>query len=150
VMGKNNWSYRGADGHEMRFIDFIRTPADAQGAKEKKAFANEWRDDAGGCLGSTYQACTERPITRTWIAPHDGKLRIEGSILADPGDGSPVTIMCNERVAWAGWTQAHPAATAHDLTISVTSGDAIRFTLSPAPPGGEIRVVWDPVITYIE
>jgi len=148
VEGKNNWHY--ADAGRMRFIDFVRTPAEAPGGKERKTFANEWRDATGGGIGGAYQVCGTRPVSRTWIAPHGGSVRVEGTVGGDPAGVRCASITCNGRTAWSAGPPAGGQAAAHDITIAVSPGDAIRFTLVPPASGAGTRVTWDPVVTYVQ
>ena len=148
--GKNNWYYRDADGKEMRFIDFVRTPEETQGGKEKKTFANEWRDTSGGRVGNSYQVCGTRPVARTWIAPHGGTVRLEGSIGAESTGVSRLEITCNGKLIWSSRSGAGGTRAAHDLEIKISHGDVIRFMLTALPGEAGTRVMWDPVVTYVE
>jgi len=148
VGGKNNWSYSGEGGREMRFIDFDRIPAQSPEGKEKKTFVNEWRDTSRGRIGNSYQACGAHAVARTWIAPHSGLLRIEGAIKADtPGIGE-ATISCNEKTLWSSRVFPDGTPTGCDLSIAVSPGDTIRFSLTAYRRGEDCRVTWDPVVTY--
>ena len=149
VMGKNNWYYGNAQGRDVRFIDFIRTPSPVPGGRENKTFTNEWRDTSGGRVGNDYQACVSRPVSRTWLAPHSGIVRVEGSVMADSTGGS-TRILLNNRVTWSGRVDPRGVPAAHDLTLDVAPGDAVQFTLNEKTGNGSAAVRWDPIITFLK
>ncbi|HTR99916.1 MAG TPA: hypothetical protein VML00_09210 [Bacteroidota bacterium] len=148
VQGKNNWYYFGPDGREMRFLDFDRAPAETPGGKERKTFANEWRDASGGIVGHSYQACGTGTVARAWIAPRAGTILIECSVLADTLGIGAATITCNEKAIWSGSVSPDGAPASYARSIAVSGGDTVRFSLAAHAPSRSCRVTWDPVLTY--
>jgi hypothetical protein len=158
VNGRNNWHYRRRNGTgygDLQFVDFARTMVyDKQIGRrvEKKSFANYYEDEDSCRVGDNYQTPGEHCAIRTWISPHRGRIRIEGSVHIDTGIGESVTatIMRNDRDAWSFQMVTPGAAGTHDITIEVEKSDAIDFVAERRSGKNGEKVMWDPVITYVD
>ena len=155
VAGRNNWHYRRWDGKQydtLRFVDFAGTivhDAKTGRSNEHRSFANYWGDDDSCRVGDNYQTPGEHRAVRTWISPHPGRIRIEGSVHFDTGVGADVRakITHNDREEWSFQAASPGAAGTHDITVQVEKSDAIDFVVGG--PKGK-NVMWDPVITYVD
>jgi hypothetical protein len=156
VAGRNNWYFRRWDGSghsDLPFLDFRRTIVhDTQSGRtdERKSFANEWGDDDSCTVGGNYQIPGDHRAVRTWVAPHKGRIRIEGAAHCDTESGESVTatIMHNDREVWSFHMVTPGTAGVHDFTKNVEKGDAIGFVAERTNGRYGAKVMWDPVITY--
>ncbi|MBM4142450.1 MAG: hypothetical protein FJ225_02480 [Lentisphaerae bacterium] len=94
---------------------------------------------------------------RAWVAPHDGKVRIEGPIeIADTGGEAMVEILHRHAGAVsplrARRKLEHGKAESPDFTVELAAGDVLYFVVekSREQPTPADRVVWDPVVTYVD
>jgi len=156
VMGKNNWYYKRWNGKEyvdLKFVDFVRTVvANKQTGEEKeqRSFANYWGDEGGNRVGDNYQIPGEQGAVRTWVSPHSGKVRIEGTVQLD-SDGGPIArIFQNAHEAWSSPLAKSGKSASHDLETKVERGDVIHFIAESSAGSKGGKVIWDPVITYEE
>jgi hypothetical protein len=155
VMGKNNWVYEKGDGNGFAQLDFSiarMVNTDQSTGKQKKIYLNYWGDEQQAIVGNQYQVPGRCDAVRTWRAPHSGKIRIEGTVeLAkeSPANGV-VQIMKNESVVWSPRTVDHGKRLAQDVAVKVAKGDAIRFIVRKSNQEANVRMVWDPIVTFIE
>ena len=156
VMGRNNWYYHGGNSKgnvDLLFADFVTTKVqDKQtgAAKELRSYANYWRDEGGSRVGNDFQIPGTSSAVRTWIPPHSGMVRIEGTVEPDSGSESKARIVNNNRDVWLSALAGSGNGSAHDLTLKVEKGNAIHFIVENNAEGKGGRVRWDPVITFQE
>ena len=154
VAGKNNWYYRRGEGNgygNLRFVDFTEGAVyDSLTGRteERKSFANSWEDGDGCRVGNIFQIPGIHPAVRAWIAPHKGRVRIEGIVrMADEREGGVKTrIVHGGRTVWSFQVETPATKRRHDFSIDVERGDPVSFITE----GGSGKVLWDPVITYEE
>jgi hypothetical protein len=135
VMGKNNWYYQQWNGKEythLRSFDFSKTVVKNEKSgttEERNSFADYWSDEANCRVGNNYQIPGDNYAVRTWISPHSGKIRIEGTLrLENDSSGSVIAqIKKNTAEAWPSQLVTSGETIPHDLTMSVQKGDAIHF-----------------------
>jgi hypothetical protein len=144
VMGKNGWHYQQWDGRAYTDLRFIENDL---------AFTNYWFGDGSCVVGDKYQIPDAHASVRKWLAPHGGIVRVEGSlkVVSPGGDGVMASIVRGGSELWPARlvTSSQPAL--HDQTVEVRPGDALCFTVAKARPRAAFdRVVWDPVITYLQ
>jgi hypothetical protein len=134
-MGKNCWHYR------------QRTPD----GYSDLAFADPfWNGKDKTSVGYFHMTAGTSDAVREWIAPHDGKVRIEGSVRVDRPDGRVwVQILKNSAEVWPSRPVLSGNPVEHDLNQSVTKGDAIFFIMRKSDTAESEKVTWDPVVTYL-
>jgi hypothetical protein len=156
ISGNNCWRYRSFDGAEYRqlfFVDFIRTTdmdAKSGTSKERQTFANFWSDTLRCRIGSDYQIPGERAATRTWVAPHDGRIRITGDVHLDNDTTGTATakIMVSRRVVWESGLIGLRKTLQHSLMVDVKKGALVDFSVAGAPGSKGVKVLWDPEVTF--
>lgn len=137
IPGKNQWHYlvrRGDAEREMAFLGF-----------QRHTMLNYWSDGGKCQMGGNYQVADgSNAVVRKWVAPHDGRVRIEGTVTSEnaEGDGVQAEILKNAEVAWPSRSIAPGQEASHDLTLAVTKGDSLSFVVRSG------KALWDPVITY--
>ena len=140
VMGKNDWYYLAWDGATYSKLEF-------------NPVANVWQK--GGKLAVSADALMPdegRYAVRQWLAPHDGTIRVEGSVMAGSGksDGIKTEIIHNATVVWPTDITQPGKFSVHDLHLKVKKGDMVSFR---AGQNGSVstddRILWNPVITYV-
>ena len=91
-----------------------------------------------------------RAVSRTWRAPHGGRVRIEGTARTDTGSGTGLTavILCRGREVWSARPARSGAYGSHDIAVDVEKGDLIDFTARREGGAVRGRLTWDPVITF--
>ena len=168
VMGKNNWHYQKCgDGKygDLKFYGWRGAANDNDpnnanlwcDAEKGSRFWDETCDvlpcaAADKCVvGNNYQIADENDSVRKWVAPHDGKVRIEGRLEIEKKDGAGVYagILKNASEAWPSRLVTFGTAAAHDLTIDVSKGDAVCFVVKRNGLSAGEKVFWDPAITYL-
>jgi len=136
VMGKNCWYYRqrGPEG----FSDLV--------------FADPfWTGSDKTSVGYFHMTAGTSDAAREWIAPHDGKVRIEGMVRVDRPDGGRVWVVIQKNSAevWPSRPVLSGNPVAHDLNVTVAKGDAIYFIMRKSSSAESEKVTWDPVVTYL-
>lgn len=143
VMGKNNWYYQVRDGSAEHNLIFL-------GRREKTLF-NYWALGENCMIGNRYQMADGLYETvRKWLAPHEGKVRIEGAAIMEKekSDGVSVCIMKNLQKIWSWQPQVSGQTPAHDFCVSVKKGDAICFIVKGQTGTEKQKVIWNPTITF--
>ena len=95
------------------------------------------------------------PSVRCFTVPHDGNIRIIGTVakfhIAPQTDGIQAFIRLNHQDIWDVLINGDDAqGVTHDLSLKVQKGDRIRFVVHPR---GEIScdtTRWDPSIVYLD
>lgn len=127
------------------------------------ATANQWNGTDGSSVGNfeLQPGPTNRWVSRTWVAPAAGSLRIRGQVFKDAatGDGVKVLIERNGTAVWPSnpdyYSYKSIAASdvdgmSSDIDLIVAAGDTIRFVVNSGPNNdatGDL-VSWVPSISY--
>lgn len=158
VAGRNNWYYKRWDGQhfeDLRFVDFTSTVVhDAKTGRtdDRRSFANYWGDDDSCRVGDNFLIPADHSAVRSWVSPHRGRIRVEYTVHFenDRGDGVKVSILHNDREAWSSPSAGAVTTGAYEFDIDVEKGDAVDFIAerTNGKPAG--KVIWDPVITYVD
>ena len=167
VMGKNNWHYQKCNGDKYSDLKFYgwrsANDPDPNNANlwcdvEKGGLSVDGFSDALPCLvsdkcvvGNSYQIPGENDSVRKWVAPHDGKVRIEGRVEIETkgGQGAYAKIVKNGSEVWPSRLVTFGTVAAHDMTIAVSKGEAICFIVKRNGQKAGEKVFWDPAITYL-
>jgi hypothetical protein len=118
--GKNQWHYQEIDGTnsvDMTFHDPI------------------WMGKRGGQIGFFQMTPGAGGVSRAWVAPHDGSVRIEGDpTLTGTNDaGIVVAVQANKHELWsAKLTTPNKATASCQATAVVQAGDALTFVAKNA------------------
>ena len=142
VMGKNNWHYQQRKGAVYTNMSF----ADGKWVGNKCEM---------GCYHSEishYHIMPDNSETvRKWVAPHAGAVRMEGSVslYSSDGDGIQAMILKNEAEVWSARIAQDNKLKSYDMTLAVSTGDAIYFIAKRNGEQPADRAAWDPVITYV-
>jgi hypothetical protein len=140
VQGKNNWYYQAWDGSNHANLEF-------------DCGKNIWTKHGGLiAIGPGCQTPDEAGAVRKWVAPRDGKIRLEGQVEVEQagGNGIYAQILKNAAAVWPERLVTCGKKESHDKTISVKTGDSVCFTVkrNGEQPAG--KTFWDPVITYVD
>ncbi|WP_164821530.1 LamG domain-containing protein [Paenibacillus koleovorans] len=149
TQGTNGWSYQLYNGSSYSNLSY-----DA---------ANGWWGTSGGYVTrfNTFpNATSSNWLARAWTAPDQGTISIRGRVLKNDvggGDGVLARITKNGTVIWptggTPQTIAYNDASGYNTnldTISVGSGDVIRFEINNGGSGGIVSdaTSWMPSIVY--
>jgi hypothetical protein len=141
IQGKNHWRYQQDRGGALTDLGF----------KEPN-----WTGNDGVEIGFFHQtAVPAAAAVRTWTAPHDGTVRLEGTTTLEKPDqlGAVVSIAKGGKELWSARLAAPAtAASSHDFTAVVRKGETLSFGVKVAEqePKAIRRVQWDPVVTYAQ
>ncbi len=155
VMGKNNWFYQQGDDNKFGNLDFLYAEKinepNAKTGKEKIIYPNYWGREEIAIVGNNYQAPGKMDAVRTWISPHAGKICIEGKIEIESDKNSIYTIkiMKNNNQPLLEKVVEFAKPIAHDVTIQVNKGDAVFFIVKKNGRKNQVKVIWDPTITFL-
>ena len=149
LMGKNNWYYQQSNGSQFADLSFIADPP------HPKMY---WFDKGTCRIGSDYLIPGERAAVRKWVAPHGGKVRIEGTVKGHEAvaDGVVFSLWLNSEKIWPHAEMIARQSASHDLNATVIEGDTLAFVVADKNAGQRTadpeanKVTWDPVITYVE
>jgi len=128
-----------------------------------------WEGAGGARVGRGWQQAGQgTQCVRTWVAPANGRVRVLGRVAKEyyrRNQGKPlhVRIMHGGQVVWPqgpllsspkdGWATIglnDLDGRAHDLTLDVAVGDAVRFVLDAGNGGDADIVAWMPRILYLD
>jgi hypothetical protein len=90
-------------------------------------------------------------VTRTFIAPADGRVSISGTVkkLHLDGDGVKVSIHHNTQEIWSTVLEGKDAVGKEPaLTLEVKKNDVLRFIVNRRESYGCDTTGWDPVVAY--
>ena len=113
--------------------------------------------DKGNCrVGPGYLIPGERAAVRKWVAPHGGKVRIEGSVTRHAAIAESVvfSLWLNSEKIWPHGEMNASRSASHDLNATVIEGDTLAFVVADKNAGQRAadpeanKITWDPVITY--
>ncbi len=95
--------------------------------------SNCWLAEGQCIVGNNYQAPVENgKAIRTWVAPHDGSIHIEGhpARVGSRGDGFAVSVLRNTEELWASQLiSPQTESTSLDLAAAVRKGDEVSFVV---------------------
>jgi hypothetical protein len=155
VSGKNQWLYQqDVNGRcsdvAFHYSDTIHE-GDPKAGREKYLYPNYWGAKDTCVIGQNYQTPGVAGAVRTFIAPHDGIIRIEGTIAVerDSADAYTASIRVNNTapLLTAAVTRAKPVTV--DRRVSVKTGDAVHCIVHAKETITGIPILWDPTMTYI-
>jgi hypothetical protein len=116
---KNNWRYQSKLGKSFRDLS-----ADAP--------LNCWLREDQCIVGNNYQMPLRNvDAVRRWVAPHDGNVRIEGSLaIAGPRTyGLASDILKNTKEIWSAKLSSDNPGASHDLIVPLRKGDTVSFVV---------------------
>jgi hypothetical protein len=141
VAGKNNWYYQGKKESTDNELNF-------------NSLSNEWSNEAKCVLGNNYQIPVKNEnVVRKWLAPHDGYVRIEGTISvtsdkviwdpvityvgskgdnrlpSDNGNSITASLSKNGSNLFVVHLESNNIPSGHDLYVMVKRGDSLCFTV---------------------
>ena len=153
VMGKNNWWYLQGDGKKFGNLDFLYAHKDdIRSGKENALYPNCWGKKEICLVGNNYQIPGKMDAVRTFIAPHAGKVRVEGMIEIEKDQNSAhvVRIVKNAKdtVLANVVTYAYPIM--HDFILAVQKNDSLSFIVGRNEGKNGEKVIWDPTITFLD
>jgi len=140
VQGKNGWHYQAWDGTNYTNLEF-------------DSGKNVWTTPGGLiAIGPDYQVPSAADAVRKWVAPRDGRIRLEGFVEVKKAGGSGVyaKIVRNATEAWPERLVTYGKRTVHDTTLSVNKGDSFLFIVRRNGEMSADKVLWDPVISYVD
>jgi hypothetical protein len=140
VQGKNDWHYQAGEGPSPANLEF-------------DCGKNLWTKRGGLiAVGPDCQIADEANAVRNWVAPHDGRIRLEGlvEVRQAGGNGVYAKILKDTAAVWPERLVTHGNTESHDTTISVKQGDSICFTVKRNGEKPAEKAFWDPVITYVD
>lgn len=137
-----------ADGRTFRPMRFIAPPATASadegGTPNQSGGVEGWWEGEGARLGRAWmQSSPTACCVRAWTAPRTGMVRVVSRVMKEwyrqeTGDPLRARVLHGDRQVWPaeGWADillGDLTGAVHDLTLSVTAGDPIRFMLDRQP-----------------
>jgi hypothetical protein len=141
---------------KMPGADFGGTPNQVGGVE------GYWEGKTGARIGRGWQqAAPDTACTRTWIAARSGKVRVVGRAMKEYyhqplGTGLRAHILLNDRIVWPAnreWADVplnDLYGAAHDISLDVAAGDALRFVVDRCEDRENGIVAWMPRIIYAE
>lgn len=135
VMGKNNWYYQQADSSGYSDLVF-RDPF--------------WIGKDSTEVGYFHMTAGTTQGVRKWIAPRDGKVRVEGVVKAveNSPDVPYVEIRKNNKSIWPSKPVLPGKSFSPNFILTVKKGDSVEFIVKKNSAGACAKVTWDPVVTY--
>jgi hypothetical protein len=138
LQGKNGWHHQAWDGASHTDLQF-------------GTGKNVWTNRQGlTAVGPDYQIPDAADAVRKWVAPRNGRIRLEGLVEVKKVGGSGIyaKIVRNTNEVWPERLVTCGRKEFHDTTLSVQQGDSICFIArrNGAAPAG--KTVWDPVVAY--
>jgi hypothetical protein len=152
VMGKNNWLYQQWGDDKYGNLDFLYAhKEDIRSGKENALYPNCWGRKDICLVGNNYQIPGKMDAARTFIAPHAGKIRIEGNIEIEKDTDADysVKIVKNDKDTLLAAVVKFAKPTVHDLVVEVRKDDAIIFIVKRNDGKNDNKVIWDPAITFL-
>ena len=140
IMGKNDWHYESREGSVSEGLGF-------------NVLANCWQKEGLASVGPDFLLpAGNKAAVRRWVAPHDGRVRVEGvvSVDADGGAGAVVRVLHNSAAAWSARLVQPGRPATHDFKLAVAKGDSLSFIAGTnGVPARQNRINWDPAITFV-
>jgi hypothetical protein len=156
IMGKNNWCYQmGEDGKNSN-LDFLSSEkiivGSGKSAKEKFVYPNYWGRKGIAVVGNTFQIPGKMDAVRTFISPHSGKVRIEGNIEIEKDTNivNNIKIMKGNGNTLLKKMVTYAKPVSHDLVIPVKKYETIYFIVKKNNQENDLKVLWDPTITFLK
>ncbi|AKG34393.1 hypothetical protein VK70_07240 [Paenibacillus durus ATCC 35681] len=140
IQGQNNWYYQQWDG--SNYTDLTYKNGQWEGRTPTTIVTKD------------FQHPDETDSVRKWVAPKSGMIRIAGNVAKENpggGDGVIASIAKNKVKLWTQ-TIAYNDMAGYEigLTVGVSAGDAIYFTLNKNGNGAYDGTKWTPAIAYID
>ena len=165
--GRNGWraelSTDGISFQPMTWIPPAGVPTAEVGGTPNQRGGAEGYWEGGGtarCGRGWQQASSAAMCLRTWVAPKAGTVRIVGRAMKEyyhqrAGEALRVKILHGRQQIWPGDGWAEVALNdltgqAHDLSVPVAAGDAIRFVLDRSAVPDNALLAWMPSIVYVD
>jgi hypothetical protein len=148
MQGGNNWRYE-ETSNEGTYHDL---------PWQNGGYEGFWAASGLGRIGRIWmQPSASADLSRTFVVPEDGTLRVSGEFEKDPSaeQDAPVhiRILDNERQIWpsAGWAAVpsfgDPAH--YDLkNVPTHRGDCIRFTVKHNNENRSQPIIWNPLVVF--
>jgi hypothetical protein len=152
VMGKNNWLYQQWNEDKYGNLEFLYAHRDdIRSGKENSFYPNCWGRKDICLVGNDYQIPGKMDAARTFIAPHAGKIRIEGNIEIEKDTNTTCSakIVKNDKETLLSTVVSFAKPTRHDLIVEVQKDDAIVFVVKRNAGKNAEKVIWDPTITFL-
>lgn len=142
VMGKNGWEYLLKKGSV--YTDMIFGETKWVGDKCDLGYYHSE-------IGHYHMIPGVSDAVRKWVAPHAGSVLIEGKVTLDgsSGNGIYAMIVMNQKEAWPSRLINGDKEQSHHMTVTVDTGDTIDFVAKRNGENPAEKVIWDPVITYV-
>ena len=152
VMGKNNWWYQQGEDKKMGNLDFLLAHRDdIRSGRENALCPNSWGRKEICLVGGTYQIPGKVDAVRTFIAPHGGKVRVEGMIEIEKNRNTAYTVSIvknSTEILLENLVEfAHPIT--HDFIVAVQKDDTLSFIVKRNEVKNGEKVIWDPSITFL-
>ena len=112
----------------------------------------QWVGDGKCALGYDCLVPDAGEAVRKWVAPHAGTVRIEGAVAChgNAADALQACILKNTGEVWPSRVVSQGKTESHDVTIAVSTGDAISFVVKRRGDQPAGKAIWDPAITYVD
>jgi hypothetical protein len=141
IQGSGGWYYQEWDGSSYSNLSTYNTGSAT------------WQSDGTDMLiGAAFQHPDMNDSARKWVAPASGTIDIAGTakMYQAGGDGVVVTIKKNGTTIWGPQSIAGTDTTigvSHNVTTTVTAGDAITFIVNKNVTEYFDSTIWDPMIS---
>jgi hypothetical protein len=152
VMGKNNWWYQQGGDNAYGNLEFLYAhKEDIREGKENSSYPNCWGKKEICVVGNNFQFPGEMDAVRTFVAPHAGKIRIEGDIEIEKNEHASyaVKIVKNDKDTLLATVVKFAMPIMHDFIVRVQKDDAISFVVIRNDGKSDEKVIWDPTITFL-
>lgn len=145
TQGGSQWSYEQKSGTTYSNMTWVPGSRWWAGASEH------------ALVGAAWQHPDAHDSVRTWTAPTSGTIRVSGNPKkasdALGGDGVNVAIHRNGTQIWpaSGWSgigATNVSGIQHDLSLTVSAGDKIRFIVNMGSTKTADTTHWDPLVQY--
>ncbi len=133
------------DFHAFTFVNKDRRGPAAKSPTAQHGYAS--LNSVGGHPGSLLQT----GVVLRWVAPADGKVKIEGT-LAHPhkeGDGVHAVIVTARGGKLGEWVAFHSQAATNFPSIEVKLGETIDFIVDCQKTDSFDSFTWSPIISYL-
>lgn len=140
TQGANNWYYQQWNGTEYAALQYKN---------------QQWEGTTPFTLIlGNFQHPNDTDSVRTWQAPKSGLIRIAGNVAKeniDGGDGVMVSVKKNGIILWSKHLDYNDANGYElNLTVAVTVGDRIYFSVNRNADSTYDGTLWKPVIAYLD
>ncbi len=143
IKGKNQWYYQQREGEASTDLTFDVT----NWVGGKRDAANHPVE-----VGLDFMVPGTADAVRKWVAPRAGTVRVEGRVILEGPDKAAVQamILLDNREVWPPRTITKARFECHDLSLTARRGDSISFIVRLGSKQASDKVLWDPVVTYLD